>query len=76
MAVVNNSPPMRALTCTPLPSSVPSRSTRALRTVQKHGGLDPYLLAMDDAKLAPEGLRLKRRVRKALAGGSRAATTS
>ena len=43
-------------------------STRALRTVQKHGGLDPYLLATADAKLAPEGLRLKRRVRKALTG--------
>ena len=51
-------------------------STRALRTVQKHGGLDPFLLAMDDAKLAPEGLRLKRRVRKALSGKPRAAVAT
>jgi large subunit ribosomal protein L28 len=43
-------------------------STRVLRTVQKYGGLDAFLLATDDAKLAPEGLRLKRRVRKALTG--------
>ena len=43
--------------------------TRVLRTVQKYGGLDPYLLGTDDAKLAPEGLRLKRRVRKVLSGG-------
>ncbi len=48
--------------------SVPLRiTTRALRTVQKHGGLDPFLLRTDDRKLAPEALRLKRSVRKALA---------
>ncbi len=43
-------------------------TTRALRTVQRHGGIDRFLLATDDARLAPEGLRVKRRVRKALAG--------
>lgn len=49
--------------------SVPMRlSTRLIRTVQKHGGIDAYLLRTDDAKLAPEGLRLKRRVQKALSG--------
>jgi large subunit ribosomal protein L28 len=42
--------------------------TRALRSVQKGGGLDAYLLKTADAKLAPEGLRLKRQVRRALAG--------
>jgi len=48
--------------------SVPLRiTTRALRTVQKHGGLDPFLLKTDDRKLAPEAIRLKRSVRKALA---------
>ena len=48
--------------------SVPLRiTTRALRTVQKHGGLDPFLLRTDDRKLAPEALKLKRSVRKALA---------
>ena len=45
--------------------------TRALRTVQHNGGLDAFLLKSDDAKLAPEGLRLKRQVKKALAGGPR-----
>ena len=43
-------------------------TTRALRTVQKHGGIDRFLVKMDAAKLAPEGLRLKRRVHKALGG--------
>jgi large subunit ribosomal protein L28 len=41
-------------------------STRALRTVQKNGGLDAYLLRSDDAKLPPEALALKRQVLKAL----------
>ena len=45
--------------------SVPMRiSTRALRTVQKNGGLDAWLLSTDDAKLAPEALRLKRQIRR------------
>ena len=43
-------------------------STRALRSVQKGGGIDAYLLKTADAKLAPEGLQLKRRIRRALAG--------
>lgn len=47
--------------------------TRVLRTVQKHGGLDAYLVRTDEAKLAPEGQRLQRRVRRAL-GGSRASS--
>ncbi len=48
---------------------VPLRvSTRVLRTVQKKGGLDAYLIATDDAKLAPEGLRIKHKVKRALAG--------
>ncbi|MBW2273481.1 MAG: 50S ribosomal protein L28 [Deltaproteobacteria bacterium] len=37
---------------------------RALRTVQKRGGLDAFLLGTDDAKLGEEALRLKRRVKK------------
>ncbi len=41
-------------------------STRAIRTVQKHGGLDNFLIHMDEAKLAPEAVKLKRRVHKAL----------
>jgi len=49
-------------------------TTRALRTVQKVGGLDAYLLGTADVKLPPEGLALKRRVRKAVSGGSKAAS--
>ncbi len=46
---------------------VPLRiTTRALRSVQKHGGLDTFLLRTDDRKLAPEAIRLKRSVRRAL----------
>ena len=41
-------------------------STRALRSVQKHGGLDPFLVHTLDAKLAPEGQRLKRQIHHAL----------
>lgn len=49
--------------------SVPLRvTTRALRTVQKRGGLDAYLARETDAALAPEGQRLKREVQRALAG--------
>jgi len=48
---------------------IPMRiSTRLIRTVQKHGGIDAYLLRTENAKLAPEGLRLKRRIVKALSG--------
>ncbi len=42
-------------------------SVRALRTVQKKGGLDMYLLKTADKDLAEEGLRLKHRVMKRLA---------
>jgi large subunit ribosomal protein L28 len=45
-------------------------TTRALRSVQQKGGLDAYLLDTADARLAPEGLDLKRRIRKALAPSS------
>ena len=46
-------------------------TTRALRSVTKGGGIDAYLLAVADAKLAPEGLRLKRAVKRALRGKAR-----
>jgi large subunit ribosomal protein L28 len=48
-------------------------STRALRTVQKVGGLDAYLLGTDDAKLPPEAIAVKRRVRRAIGGVARPA---
>ncbi|MCP5039952.1 MAG: 50S ribosomal protein L28 [bacterium] len=41
-------------------------AARTLRTVQKKGGLDAYLLDTADKELAEEGLRLKRRVLKQL----------
>ncbi len=43
-------------------------AARTLRTVQKKGGLDSYLLNTEDRELAEEGLRLKRRVLKSLRG--------
>jgi large subunit ribosomal protein L28 len=41
-------------------------TTRALRSVQRRGGLDAFLLGTEDARLGDVGLGLKRRVRKAL----------
>jgi len=41
-------------------------SANALRTVEKRGGIDAFLMDERDAKLTAEALRLKRRVEKAL----------
>ena len=38
-----------------------------IRTVEHNGGLDAYLMSTPDAKLQPEGLKLKRRLEKAQA---------
>ena len=43
-----------------------SIATRTLRTVQKKGGLDGFLLATDDTKLQPAALRLKNKIRRKL----------
>jgi large subunit ribosomal protein L28 len=43
-------------------------STRAVRTVQKAGGIDAFLLASDVGKLPVPAARLKRAVHRALAG--------
>jgi large subunit ribosomal protein L28 len=40
-------------------------ATSTLRTVQKRGGLDAFLLATDDAKLPPQALRIKRSIQRA-----------
>jgi large subunit ribosomal protein L28 len=49
--------------------AVPLRiSTRALRSVQHNGGLDRYLLSRHDHQLPEPGLRLKRKIQKALSG--------
>lgn len=51
--------------------SIPMRvSTRALRSVTHNGGLDAYLLSRHDHQLAEPGLRLKRKVQKALSTSS------
>ncbi len=42
-------------------------STSALRTIEKNGGLDTFLLGTSTAKLPPEAQRLKRRIKKAAA---------
>jgi large subunit ribosomal protein L28 len=52
-----------------LRTRVPLRvTTRAIRTVEKVGGLDNFLVKSDAAKLPLEGQRLRRRVIKALRG--------
>ncbi|NQU62402.1 MAG: 50S ribosomal protein L28 [Rhodospirillales bacterium] len=40
-------------------------SVRAIRTVERKGGLDAFLLDTKDEELTPEILRLKKRVKKA-----------
>jgi large subunit ribosomal protein L28 len=46
-------------------------SVQAIRTVEKRGGLDAYLLAARQDRLTPEILRLKKRIKKA--AGAKAA---
>ncbi len=43
-------------------------STRAIRTIEKRGGLDAFLLSIPSAKLGKKGRALKRRIEKASAG--------
>ncbi|MFK7898956.1 MAG: 50S ribosomal protein L28 [Myxococcota bacterium] len=43
-------------------------AARTLRTVNKKGGLDGFLLGTDDAKLVPGALRLKNKIRRKLSG--------
>ena len=40
-------------------------TTNGLRTVEKRGGIDAFLLSTPDAKLEPAVLRIKRRVQRA-----------
>ena len=45
--------------------SIPLRlSTNAIRTVERHGGLDAYLVLTSSLKLAPELIRLKKTIQK------------
>jgi len=45
-------------------------STNAIRTIEKNGGLDAFLLGTSDRKLTDEALRIKRRIVKAAAKAS------
>ena len=41
--------------------------TRGIRTVERNGGIDAFLLATPNRKLQPEALTLKRRIQRAAA---------
>ena len=43
-------------------------AARTLRTVQKKGGLDGFLMGTADAKLVPGALRIKNKIRRKLSG--------
>jgi large subunit ribosomal protein L28 len=45
-------------------------STRAIRTIEKNGGIDTYLLTTPNAKLTEDAMKLKRRIKKAQATSS------
>ena len=40
-------------------------TSNGLRTVEKRGGIDAFLLSTPDAKLQPTALKLKRRIKRA-----------
>ena len=40
-------------------------STRAIRTVEKRGGIDAYLLSTPEAKLGSKAREMRRRIKKA-----------
>jgi large subunit ribosomal protein L28 len=42
-------------------------ASRTIKTIEKNGGIDAYLLSVSNSKLPEEALRLKRRIEKALA---------
>jgi large subunit ribosomal protein L28 len=42
-------------------------TTSAIRTIEKRGGLDAFLLGTANRKLMPEALRIKRRIERAMA---------
>ena len=44
-------------------------AARTLRTVQKKGGLDAFLLATRDDRLMPGAVKLKKQIKKKLSSG-------
>ena len=51
-------------------------TTNALRTIEKNGGLDSYLLETPDAKLPAEARRLKRRIARRVAATTESAAAA
>lgn len=49
-------------------------STRAIRSIEHNGGLDAYLLKTSNLKLTDEAVRLKRKIKKAVAAKETAAS--
>lgn len=45
-------------------------TSSALRTIEKKGGLDAFLIGTPNRKLTPEALRIKRRVERRMAKAS------
>ena len=45
-------------------------STSAIRTVERHGGLDNFLLKTSDDRLSRDARRIKRQVKNALAASA------
>ena len=45
-------------------------STNAIRTIEKNGGLDAFLLGTSNRKLSPEAQRIKKRIERAAASAS------
>lgn len=41
-------------------------ATQSIRTIEKRGGVDAYLLSTPNTKLGPKARQLKRRIQKAL----------
>jgi large subunit ribosomal protein L28 len=45
-------------------------STNAIRTIEKNGGIDAFLLGTSNRKLSPEAQRIKKRIERAAASAS------
>ena len=54
-------------TARPLAAASASLSTSAMRTIEKHGGLDAFLMQARNAELADEARQLKREIKAAQA---------
>ncbi len=48
-------------------------AAKTLRTIDKHGGLDPFLLSVKNAKISAKALKLKKRIQSKIAQDGAAA---